>query len=80
MSLTASINLFFSHSPPALLKLPRFSQVFFLRSREAERVPAWQVQGALEIIVGSTGHNVTSLVTTGVVGVHGCRIHVASEG
>lgn len=43
-------------------------------------MPAWQVWGALEIIVGSTGHNVTLFVTSGVVGVHGCRICVASEG
>ncbi|KAM7010565.1 secretory carrier-associated membrane protein 5 [Passerculus sandwichensis] len=52
---------------------------FSLRSREAERVPAWQVRGVLEIIVGSTGPNVTLLVTSGVVGVHGCRICVAKK-
>lgn len=36
--------------------------------------------GALEIIVGSNSHSVTSLVISGLMGVHGCSISVDSEG
>lgn len=62
-----------------------FSPLLFLWNGEAERVPAWQVRGALVWLPLTseerrywTSH--LSLVPGGVVGVHSCRIHVVTEG